>query len=262
MSWQHLLALSGLYWCHSMMRWENHYVLHFVFILNCLQESEWKVVVSSFKVLLDGLAQLSVERYCCASWQTRGCVTQVWAIQSSVVFELALPVIKLSVAAEGFSLPFWHPYNLDHVTTNESVQFRLVIFIFNMASCCQLLCVVFLLLNRLVTKYSPCFPSCLTVVLFSFPLIVHYLLFSHTCLSLINTLFSLTCFIFSMTLVFLLESWNFCWMFRDTGWPWAARLKCLPGWTEADHYEQSRLWPVFQVPFMRATPVMLERDWC
>ncbi|KAF1654950.1 RNA polymerase II-associated protein 1, partial [Aptenodytes patagonicus] len=40
-----------------------------------------------------------------------------------------------------------------------------------------------------------------------------------------------------------------------SAWPWAARLTCLPGWTEAAHYRQSMLWAVFQIPSMRAAPV-------
>lgn len=116
-------------------------------------------------------------------------------------------------------------------------------------------CIVFLLLNKLVTKYFPCFLSGLAVVLFSLhrcPSSVDLTYFSFTTLYLFFHSYKS---IFSLMLFLLLEGWNFFWMFRDT-WHWTARLKSLPGWTETGYYGQSRLWPVFQVPFMRATPVL------
>lgn len=77
---------------------------------------------------------------------------------------------------------FWHLYSLDQATTNVCVQFGC----FSMVS----YTVGFLLCSFLASeqiKYSPCFLLCFIMKLFSFSLIVCFLLFSRAFLTLIDT---------------------------------------------------------------------------
>lgn len=108
MSWQQLLVLSGLCWCHSMMRWDNYWLPGFDFMLNCLQESAWEDVVSGLNQRLAGWVSLVVNRIA-VRWDRQGSVLSPFERFSGcllVLFELALLHDKSSAGCWG-SVPFY-----------------------------------------------------------------------------------------------------------------------------------------------------------